>query len=145
MPPPVAMAGAAFLMWAAGTITPLLDFEVSVLPASIALFAAAIAIGVGAFLQFRRAKTTINPMAPHESTALVTTGLYALSRNPIYVADAIALVGVALLVGNAAAFLMVPFFVWYVDRFQIRPEERALRARFGSGYENYCRRVRRWL
>ena len=58
---------------------------------------------------------------------------------------ALALLGVALLVGNFLAFAFVPLFVAYLDRFQVRPEEHALRARFGADYESYCRRVRRWL
>jgi protein-S-isoprenylcysteine O-methyltransferase Ste14 len=74
-------------------------------------------------------------MKPHQASALVTDGFFAWSRNPIYVADALALLAFALLV----------LFIAYVDRFQIRPEERALRARFGADYERYCAKVRRWL
>ena len=55
-------------------------------------------------------------------------------------------VGVAHLVACVVvAFLFVPLFIAFIDRFQIRPEERALRARFGEEYERYCARVRRWL
>ena len=144
VPPPVVMAASVFLMWAAGKAVPALDFHALVWPA-IALFAGGLAIGLAAFLQFRSAKTTLNPMTPQQSTALVTNGLYRLSRNPIYVADVLLLLACALLVANALAFLALPLFVAYVDRFQIRPEERALRARFGGAFDAYCRRVRRWL
>jgi protein-S-isoprenylcysteine O-methyltransferase Ste14 len=145
VPPPVAMAAAVFFMWAAGKAVPALDFRPPPWFAVAALFAAALAIGVGAFLKFRKLRTTINPMNPHESTALATDGLYAWSRNPIYLADVLALLACALLVANALAFLFVVLFVAYVDRFQIRPEERALRGRFGAQYQRYCERVRRWL
>jgi protein-S-isoprenylcysteine O-methyltransferase Ste14 len=145
VPPPVVMAAAAFLMWVAAKAVPALDFEAPTRAAGIALFAAGLAIGVGAFLQFRKAATTINPMTPDKSSALVTDGLYRLSRNPIYVADVLVLLACALLVANALAFLMVALFVAYVDRFQIRPEERALRERFGTQFDLYCRSVRRWL
>jgi protein-S-isoprenylcysteine O-methyltransferase Ste14 len=145
VPPPVVMALAAFLMWVIGKAVPALDFEPPGWAAVLALFAGGLAIGVGAFLQFRRAGTTMNPMIPHESSALVTDGLYRFSRNPIYVADALVLVAVALLVANALALLVLPLFVAYLDRFQIRPEERALRERFGARFEAYCREVRRWL
>lgn len=138
------MAAAVLLMWAATKLAPSLDFEAP-RAAGIGLLAAGLAIGVAAFLQFRKAATTINPMTPEESTALLTDGLYALSRNPIYVADVIIFLACALLVGNALAFLMVAFFAAYVQRFQIRPEERALRERFGAKFDAYCRRVRRWL
>src|SRR5574341_292781 len=139
------MAAAVLSMWIAAKAAPSLDFARPHWALAAGLFAAGLAIGVAAFLQFRQAKTTINPMAPHESTALVTSGLYRLSRNPIYVADVIILIGCALLVANALAFLGVMLFVAYVDRFQIRPEDRALRVRFGGAFDDYCRAVRRWL
>jgi protein-S-isoprenylcysteine O-methyltransferase Ste14 len=140
VPPPAVMAIAALLMWA----LPGPGFQ-SPVAITVGLFAAGLAIGIGAFLQFRKAGTTINPMTPQDSSVLVTGGLFAWSRNPIYVADAIILLAAALLVGNYLAFLLVPLFVAYIDRFQIRPEERALRARFGEEYERYSARVRRWL
>jgi protein-S-isoprenylcysteine O-methyltransferase Ste14 len=139
------MAGAAFLMWASGKALPALDFRMPHWLSIVVAFAAALAIGIGAFLQFRQAKTTINPMKPHETSALVTDGFFAWSRNPIYVADTLVLLAIALLVANALACLFVPLFVAYMDRFQIRPEERALRARFGDEYERYRAKVRRWL
>ena len=140
MPPPAVMAIAALLMWA----VPGPEFH-SPAALTIGLFAAGLAIGIGAFLQFRKARTTINPMTPLESSALVTGGFFAWSRNPIYLADVLVLLGAALWIGNFVALVFVPLFVAYIDRFQIRPEERALRARFGEDYERYCARVRRWL
>ena len=145
VPPPVVMAAALFFMWVSGKAAPALDFPAPGWPVLALLFAAGLACAVGAFLQFRKAKTTINPMKPHETSALVTDGFYAWSRNPIYVADVVLLLGCALLVANALAFLFVVLFIAYVDRFQIRPEERSLRARFGEAYDAYRRRVRRWL
>jgi protein-S-isoprenylcysteine O-methyltransferase Ste14 len=140
------MAAALLLMWGLAEAAPRLGFD---FPgrrwAGAILIGAGLAIGIGAFLQFRSAATTINPMTPDQSSALVTHGLYGLSRNPIYVADVVILAGCALLFANTLAFLAAALFVPYVDRFQIRPEERALRARFGAAYENYRREVRRWL
>jgi protein-S-isoprenylcysteine O-methyltransferase Ste14 len=140
VPPPIVMAVALLLMW----LSPSLDFQAP-LVLGIGLIAAGLAIGIGAFLQFRRANTTVNPMTPDKTSALVTSGLFGLSRNPIYVADAIILAGAALLFANLLAFVALALFVLYVDRFQIRPEERALQARFGEAFEAYRREVRRWL
>jgi protein-S-isoprenylcysteine O-methyltransferase Ste14 len=140
VPPPAVMAIAALLMWA----VPGPGFH-SPVAITIGLFAAGLAIGVGAFLQFRKAGTTINPMTPQSSSALVTGGFFAWSRNPIYLADVLVLIGAALWIGNFVAFVFVPLFVAFIDRFQIRPEERALRARFGEEYERYCAKVGRWL
>jgi protein-S-isoprenylcysteine O-methyltransferase Ste14 len=63
----------------------------------------------------------------------------------MYLGMLLILAGWALVVSNLAALAMLPLFVAYLNRFQIGPEERALRARFGAEFENYCRTVRRWL
>ena len=140
------MGAALLLMWALSGLAPGLAFDFPARRwAAAILIAAGLAIGVAAFLQFRRAETTINPMTPDQASALVTRGLYGVSRNPIYVADVVILAGCALLFANALAFAAAALFVPYVDRFQVRPEERALRERFGEPYEAYCREVRRWL
>jgi protein-S-isoprenylcysteine O-methyltransferase Ste14 len=92
---------------------------------------------------FRRARTAVQPWKP--STALVTTGLYAVTRNPIYLG--FALIYLALAIGldsPLALILLIPCLV-VVDRFVIRREERYLQARFGDAYDRYLRRVRRWL
>jgi protein-S-isoprenylcysteine O-methyltransferase Ste14 len=146
VPPPVVTATAALLMWLLGTAVPLLDFELPARGAAvIALAAAAVAIGIAALLGFRKAKTTINPMTPEASTALVIGGVYRLSRNPMYLAMLIVLGAWALVVANFAALLLLPIFVAYLNRFQIKPEERALQARFGIEFERYRQSVRRWL
>ena len=92
-----------------------------------------------------RHRTTINPMRPESAQHLVSTGVYARSRNPIYVADALLLLGWWLWLGVASAGLGLLGFVWWIDRVQIRSEEAALSVRFGDAYAAYCQRVRRWV
>ena len=146
VPPPLLMAVVALLMWFAARMLPALDFHV---PARIALAAALAVIGVliacVAFFHFRRAGTTVNPTKPHDSARLVDAGIYRLSRNPMYLGDLLLLAACALWLANAAAFLGLPLFVAYLNRFQIGVEERILQARFGAGYDAYRRAVRRWL
>jgi protein-S-isoprenylcysteine O-methyltransferase Ste14 len=77
--------------------------------------------------------------------ALVMGGVYRLTRNPMYLAMLVVLAAWALVVSNFAAFLLLPLFVAYLNRFQILPEERALQARFGAEFERYRSSVRRWL
>lgn len=95
--------------------------------------------------QFYRGKTTVNPMDPGAATCLLQNGVFALSRNPVYLAMALVLLAVALRQGPLAGLLIPVMFVVYLTRWQIRPEEHHLRQRFGETYEHYCRRVRRWL
>ena len=92
-----------------------------------------------------RARTTVNPLRPERAAHLVTSGVFARSRNPIYLGDALILAALALGLGNWLNFLLLPAFVGLIGRFQIAPEERALQRLFGDQYRAYCARVRRWL
>ena len=84
-------------------------------------------------------------MKPGAVSALVTNGIYRWTRNPMYV-------GLCLFLSAAVVYLWSPWvllgpvaFVAYINRFQIAPEERVMRERFGETYEAYCQRVRRWV
>jgi protein-S-isoprenylcysteine O-methyltransferase Ste14 len=94
---------------------------------------------------FRRAGTTVNPMKPESSSSLVVSGIYAFTRNPMYLGFLFALLAWAIYLSHPAAFLVLPLFVWYMNRFQIEPEERALASLFGEAFTTYAARVRRWL
>lgn len=98
-----------------------------------------------ALLQFRFAGTTVDPRVPGQSAAVVSSGIYGWSRNPMYLGMALVLAGTVMALGSMRAGLMLPVFIGYIGRFQIEPEERILRARFGGAYEAYCARVRRWM
>ncbi|WP_422879670.1 methyltransferase family protein [Noviherbaspirillum cavernae] len=96
-------------------------------------------------VSFRRASTTVNPVSPGAATSLVSAGIYAFTRNPMYLGFLLGLSGWAVYLSNAAAFLALPFFVLYLNRFQIAPEERALQTLFGGEFSAYRGRVRRWI
>ena len=108
-------------------------------------------IGLGAVLDLAgvvscwRASTTINPLRPESTSALVTTGLFRFSRNPIYVGYFLVLSGWVLFLASPWSGFSLLLFVLYLHRFQIVPEERALRETFGEEYDDYCARVRRWV
>ncbi len=104
--------------------------------------AAALYGAVGA--QFTKVRTTIDPLAPHKTTSLVTSGVFARSRNPIYVADALLLTAHAIWLGRPVALLGVPALAALLHP-QIRAEEKALTTHFGREYEAYLTRVPRWL
>ncbi len=107
--------------------------------------AAGLGLKIAAALAFRARGTTVNPISPERSAALVVDGLYRVTRNPMYLGSALILAGWALHLGAWVAILTVPFFVLYMNRFQIGPEERALSALFGADYDAYRARVRRWI
>ena len=104
-----------------------------------------IGAGIAGILSFYKARTTINPLEPSQATHFVSKGVYQLSRNPMYVGLACCLLAWAIWLSYLLTWIGIPLFMVYMTRFQIIPEERALRLKFGKEYENYCLKVRRWL
>jgi protein-S-isoprenylcysteine O-methyltransferase Ste14 len=103
------------------------------------------AIGLAGVRSFHEAQTTLNPLNPERATTLVVGGVYRYSRNPMYLALLLALLGWGLYLANVFSLLAALTFVPYMNRFQIRPEERALAKAHGADFAAYCRHVRRWL
>ena len=145
--PPLAVAGIAFVaMWAITRVAPSFAFDFGGRRlAALEVLLLAAAIGLAGARSFRRARTTVNPLQPDRASALVTTGIYRYTRNPMYVAVALALLAWSLFLGHALALLGAVAFVAWMDRRQIPAEERALRGLFGADFERYCAEVRRWL
>lgn len=146
IPPPVVAALIAAAMWGIASLPPALPLA----PALRQLLAAALAmVGVTfdllGLLAFRRSRTSINPMKPGKASALVTGGVYQVTRNPMYVGLALLLAAWAVHLTMLWPFLGPVLFVLYMNRFQIGPEERVMRDKFGEQYAAYAARVRRWL
>jgi protein-S-isoprenylcysteine O-methyltransferase Ste14 len=95
--------------------------------------------------EFVQARTTVDPTHPANASTLVTGGVYRFTRNPMYLGDMVMLVAWGLYLSNPIALAAAWLFVAYIDRFQIRAEERALHSLFGGVYEDFCARVRRWV
>ena len=102
-------------------------------------------IAVIAVVQFISAKTTSDPMHPSKAAQLVTNGIYNYSRNPMYLAILVVLISWMLVLGNFFNLIIVGIFIWYITKFQIKPEEEALIKLFGNKYVDYCNHVRRWI
>jgi protein-S-isoprenylcysteine O-methyltransferase Ste14 len=98
-----------------------------------------------AMATFLSVRTTLNPLNPAKASSLVTGGVFRLSRNPMYLSLLLLLVAYAVRLDSPAVWLAPVLFVAYVTRFQIHPEERALKAKFGEAYLRYQARTRRWL
>ncbi|MCC6075653.1 methyltransferase family protein [Pseudomonas sp. GCM10022188] len=146
IPPPLLVALFGVTMWQLAEHLPLGGFAFAAQrPLAGLLLLAGLALLAAAAWTMFRARTTINPLTPERASHLVTSGVFAVSRNPIYLGDALILAALALGFGNAVNFLLLPLFVWLIGRVQIAPEERALERLFGEEYRAYCARVRRWL
>jgi protein-S-isoprenylcysteine O-methyltransferase Ste14 len=146
VPPPVVFLFMAGLSWLASCAAPTLGFTFPHRNAiALALFAAGICVSMLGVTSFRRAGTTINPLKPEKSSALVMSGIYRYTRNPMYLGLLLVLLGWSSFLANTLAFIFLPVFILYMNRFQIHPEERVLDSIFGQEFAAYRSKVRRWL
>jgi protein-S-isoprenylcysteine O-methyltransferase Ste14 len=145
--PPVAVAAAcAVAMLVVSRALPELDVALPMRrPVALVLLALGAWVGLAGVAAFRSQRTTVNPIRPGAATSLVHGGVYRWTRNPMYLALALGLAALALWLANLGSVLLVPVFVAWMNRLQIVPEERALRAKFGPAYAQYASRVRRWF
>jgi protein-S-isoprenylcysteine O-methyltransferase Ste14 len=146
IPPPAVGLIIAGGMWIVAPLYGVLQLPDLVrLTAALMLGAIGIAVAIGGVRSFQRARTTVSPLKPQSSTSLVSTGVYSFTRNPMYLGMVLALCAWAVYLSSMAALLGPVFFVLYITRFQIVPEERVLDQLFGAPFAAYRKRVRRWL
>ena len=93
--------------------------------------------------EFHRAKTTVNPC--EESSALVTGGVFSITRNPMYLGFVMIMVGIAMLLGSLTPYFMIVVFVVLIERRFIRFEEKKMEQQFGQAYLEYRKKVGRWI
>ena len=145
--PPVALViMAAVLIWLGAGYFPRFSFQFpyqSILGWTIGVLRL-IGCTLG-LIEFRRAKTTVNPTKPGASSSLVKTGIYRHTRNPMYLGFLLMLAGWATWNANVISFSVLPGFAFYLNWFQIKPEERALRLNFADEFRAYRSSVRRWI
>ncbi|WP_220771211.1 isoprenylcysteine carboxylmethyltransferase family protein [Shewanella sp. MBTL60-007] len=149
----------ALLMWAIAQITDTTGITSSTAPtiatdsslswlqlmAIILLLALGVLCAIAGVISFNRAKTTVHPLKPETASALVTSGIYRFSRNPMYLGMALALCAWACYLASMWSVVGIVGFILYMQRFQIAPEERALEVIFGQTFIDYKKRVRPWI
>ncbi|WP_448556676.1 methyltransferase family protein [Thalassotalea montiporae] len=148
IPPVLLVVISLLLMWLtqqllshfAFTLTK--DYAVQLAGALLLLGAFVIFAGVYAF---RKAQTTVNPMTPSDASSLVNTGIYRITRNPMYLGFLLMLIAYAVYLQHPLTLIWCGVFVGYMTQFQIKPEERMLNQLFGEPYHDYCTQVRRWI
>jgi protein-S-isoprenylcysteine O-methyltransferase Ste14 len=104
---------------------------------------AGVVLNLVADAAFKRNKTTVKPF--EEPRSLITRGVYAISRNPMYLGFALVLLGIAVFMGAMTPFAVVPFFIVLIEAVFIRAEEGMLEAKFGEVWLSYKAEVRRWI
>ena len=145
--PPVAQVIIfAIAMWVLSTAFP--GFYLAIPGAQVAVLFFLVAGSAVALLgvrEFSKAGTTVDPRFPEKANNLVLGGIYRYTRNPMYLGLFLLLLGWACYLRHGLPFLVLPLFVAYMNRFQIKPEERHMIQRFGDDFSAYAARVRRWI
>lgn len=143
--PPVWLAGFVALAWVqarfltlglslAGSVTDLLGGI---------LIGGGILLAALAVYEMRRQRTTV---IPHQQAAsLVQSGIFSRSRNPIYLGDLLILAGLILRFDAIASLVLLPIFLWLIERRFVIPEEDRLRRKFRADFARYCQKTRRWV
>lgn len=146
IPPPIVLLITILLIWFISNFDNTLEITKGWRWGSAIVFTLiGLILDVSSVLLFFKSKTTVNPLKPNSSKQLVIKGFFNYSRNPMYL-------GMVFIALAAVCFFASPFsliailgFIWFIAKYQIIPEERAMRANFGTAYDNYRQRVRRWL
>ncbi|WP_319554015.1 isoprenylcysteine carboxylmethyltransferase family protein [Vibrio sp.] len=118
---------------------PFVEFVVAILTLSSGF------IGIAGLYEFRKLKTTVNPVKPEFATTVVSSGVFAYTRNPMYVALLLLIIALGLWWQHLSVILCGALFISYMNRYQIKPEEHVLERLFGEDYLKYKNRVRRWV
>lgn len=146
VPPALSFVLTGLLMWVSSACFP--SFEsvgwFSCLLGWVAFSSGGLLCVLG-LLAFISKRTTPDPRDPHQTSTLVCGGIYQYSRNPMYLGFVVILVSFMLWLGSPLLAIYIAGFVAFLTRFQIKPEERILRYRFGQAYQDYMNQVPRWF
>lgn len=146
IPPLLLLMITAAAMWGLGAVLPAWQLPFDHAPWVVGgLVGAGGLIALLGVLEFRRKQTTVDPRYPQNTARLVVSGVYRFTRNPMYLGFLLILAGWACYLAHTLAFLLMVVFVVYMNRFQIRPEERFMQSKFGAEYDAYRASVRRWI
>ena len=146
IPPPLVALVCAVAMSGVARIYPAVAFEPALrFGAAFTLFALGLVSAAAGVFAFWRRGANIDPHRIDRGEVLVTNGVYRFTRNPMYLGITLVLCGYVFYLARPLAVLGPVLFALYITRFQIMPEERAMRAKFEQVYAAYCERTRRWL
>ena len=145
VPPPVALALCVAAGWLANRLwpAPFLPRASPLQAIGFSVAAIGVAIAISAVVQFRRARTSVRPDRP--SSAILSTGPYRYSRNPIYLGMFVVVAGLAVALDSLWQFAALAVLYGVLRWGVVAREEAYLTRKFGDAYLDYARRVRRWV
>ena len=144
IPPPIITMLCVLVIFLSKSIFPSFVFSYK-LEIGIVVSIAGLLLLAVSVKSFINNNTTINPLNLKKSTYLVTNGLFRFSRNPMYLGMLFFLVGTSIILNIIGGLIISILFIFYMNFFQIIPEEKALENLFGKDYRNYKKNIRRWI
>ena len=144
IPPPLVTLVFGMSIYFSREMFPAIEIQYS-LYLGIFLLLSGFFILVSAVRLFRKDETTVNPLSPEQATKLVTDGIFKYSRNPMYLGMAIVLSSIAVFFNLLGGIILIALFCAYITKFQIIPEERAMRDLFSDDFDKYIKETRRWV
>ena len=98
-----------------------------------------------AVFKFAKTKTTVDPTKPSKTSSLVISGIYRITRNPMYLGMLFLIISFTFYKLSLVGAIVIPSFIFYINKYQIEPEESEMRKKFGENFEDYCKKVDRWI
>ena len=98
-----------------------------------------------AVFKFAKTKTTVDPTKPSKTSSLVISGIYRITRNPMYIGMLFLIISFTFYKLSLVGAIVIPSFIFYINKYQIEPEEYEMRKKFGENFEDYCKKVDRWI
>jgi protein-S-isoprenylcysteine O-methyltransferase Ste14 len=144
IPPPIVTLVFGLSIYLTRGFFPMVEFSYSSYLGILLLFSGLFVL-ISAVRLFRKGKTTVNPLSPEQATKLVTDGIFNYSRNPMYLGMAFILASMAVFFNLLGGIIFALIFCAYITKFQIIPEERAMRDLFSYDYDKYVKSTRRWF
>ena len=144
IPPPLVAVTFGFLINYTKDIFPKIEIRNEIIFGSFMIIIGLIII-LSAIILFKKYQTTITPLNPYKATKLITDGIYKFSRNPMYLGLLLMLVGISIILNLTGGFLFILLFIFYINLFQIIPEENAMVDLFKDEFTEYKKNVRRWI
>ena len=144
IPPPFIASGNIFLFYLSTLLIPAFEFSGQTILGFLIGLEGMIIIFLSINL-FRKNQTTINPFKAHQTTTLITSGIYSFTRNPMYLGLSSIQVAFGIYLGAYISIFLIPAFIIYITKKQIIYEEEVLKKGFGDEYIKYLKSVRRWI
>lgn len=146
IPPPIISVIVMIIQYAMYKLFPICSFYwVGNNIVSTVLILIGLSLAVTGIITFKKHSTTTKPTQPELSSKIVSSGVYKISRNPMYLGILFGLLGIGFYFGNIISILTPLLFFIYITQFQIKPEERILKKKFVEDYRKYISSTRRWI